>query len=175
VLVVVLIGVGGAWYLAQQAQQDLAAEQARTATLLAAQQRYKKVAALESENELWQTAQHVAGATEIDWQDYLVKVQQTLPDGVQIQSVKVDSETPLAAYAQPSSPLLGARVATITFTASSAELPDVPRWLDALKTLTGYADANPDSVDLNAGEYAATITMHVNTGAFDNRFATKEK
>ncbi|GAA4160377.1 hypothetical protein GCM10022286_16300 [Gryllotalpicola daejeonensis] len=174
VLVLVVLGVGGAWYASVSAQMQLAAEQQRTSSLAAEQLQFSKISTLESQTQLVQTAQRVAGATEIDWQGYLTKVQATLPAGVTIKTVKVDSETPLVAYAQPNTPLLGPRVATITFTATSDQLPDVPAWLDALSKLKGFADANPDTVNLTAQQYSATITMHVNADVFDNRFAPKD-
>jgi hypothetical protein len=103
-------------------------------------------------------------------------VQATLPASVTITAVDVESSTPMAVYAQPTTPLQGSRVATISFTATSSVLPDVPAWLTSLATLPGYADALPGSVQLDStsGVYTANITMHVNSDAFSKRFSTDE-
>lgn len=180
VLGVVLItcaGVAGTAVLGFRAQLDLAAAQAQTSDLLAEQSQYKEVRKVQDQVTLVEAAQQVGASTEIDWKDYLQKVQATLPPDVTLATVTIDSATPLATYAQPTAPLLGARVATLSFEASSPTLPVVPTWLNALATLPGFADATPGSVTLDqtSGAYTVDITMHINESAFDRRFETKEK
>ena len=170
------LGVGAATALALTAQTELETEQARTATLLQEQGEYFAVRALQSQVALIEAAQQVGASTEIDWKDYLDAVQSTLPRSVTISTVQVDSATPLAAYTQATAPLQGLRVATVSFTATSTVLPDIPAWLTALATLDGFADALPGSVSLDevTGSYTVTITMHVNDAAFAHRFAPTE-
>ena len=101
----------------------------------------------------------------------------TLPANVALTSVKIEAGTPFQSFAQATVPLQGARVATLSFTATSSALPEVPAWLDSLTTLPGYADASPGSVtraDSNS-PYTVDITMHINEAAFTNRFAAKGK
>jgi hypothetical protein len=67
-------------------------------------------------------------------------------------------------------------VATLSFTAKSPTLPEVPAWLNSLAGLPGYTDASPSSVSLdNKGVYTVIITMHINQAAYTNRFAAKGK
>ncbi|MET3564971.1 hypothetical protein ABIC47_000442 [Leifsonia sp. 563] len=175
VIALTVLGILGAGALAVSAQRDLAAEQATTQQLLKQQLQYVKVRAVQQQLDLIKTAQEVGASTEIAWTPYLQKVQATLPPNVTITGVAVDSSTPIELYPQSTASLQGPRVATIVFTAQSPSLPEVPSWLIALKTLPGYADALPDSVNLDSsGTYTVTITMHVDEKAFSNRFSTKQ-
>ncbi|TFD06669.1 MULTISPECIES: hypothetical protein [unclassified Cryobacterium] len=177
VAVVVALLVGSASALAYTAQANLADEQARTATLLTEQGQYFAVRTLQNQVTLTEAAQRVGASTEIDWKTYLDAVQNTLPPSVTITSVQVDSATPLAAYTQATAPLQGSRVATVSFTATSTVLPDIPAWLTALGALDGFADALPGSValDQTTGIYTVTISMHINDSAFAHRFDPTEK
>ncbi|MGO4104371.1 hypothetical protein AB4Y63_10500 [Leifsonia sp. YAF41] len=176
VLLIVVLGAGAATALSIQAQAQLLAEQSRTGELLAEQAKYMEVRTVQNQVGLVRAAQQVGASTEINWKDYLQKVQATLPAGVTIDTVDVDSASPMAIYVQPTAPLQGARVATVNFTAKSTGLPDVPTWLTALTTLPGYADALPDSVTLDeaTGIYTVSITMHVSDAAFAQRFVEEK-
>jgi len=149
VIAVVLLAIAGSlgtkvW--SQSAAEEQRTEQTRAATLLAQQRSFNDVVGIQSVVALAQAAQRVGASTEVDWKSYLDKVQATLPADVAVKSITVDSSSPTAAYAQPTDPLQGARVATISFSASSPDIPKVPEWLDALAKLPGYADATPGSV-----------------------------
>ena len=176
-LAIVLAGTAAATYASSNAQEQLLAEQSNTAALLAEQAQYGEIRTAQAQVDLVKAAQQVGVSTEIDWKDYLQAVQATLPASVAIESVMVDSATPILLYPQPTVPLQGARVATVDFTASSTALPDVPAWLNGLTTLPGFADALPGSVTLDetTGIYTVTITMHVNEAAFAQRFTAKEE
>ncbi len=175
-LVVMAGGTALATLQAVKAQSQLSAEQARGQAVLLQQQKYVEVRKVQAELKLIRAAEQVGTSTEIDWRKYLNAVQATLPANVVIDTVHIDSATPLAPYAQSTVPLQGARVATLSFTAKSATLPQVPAWLDALTALPGYADASPGSVTRDAGgSYSVKITMHINGQAFTNRFAVKGK
>ncbi|TFD55426.1 hypothetical protein E3T55_01045 [Cryobacterium frigoriphilum] len=176
VVVVTLLGVGAANFVASTAQGRLESEQARTVALVAEQGKYADIREMQTQVELARAAQRVGASTEIDWRDYLQQVQATLPGGVAIETVDVDSASPLTAYTQATAPLQGARLATVQFTATSLVLPDVPTWLRALATLPGFADALPGSVtrDDASGAYTVTITMHINDEALAQRFTEGE-
>lgn len=177
VLAIVVVGTGATTAFALQAQTQLLAEQGRTADLLAQQSKYIEVRKVQDRIDLVKVAQQVGVSTEVDWKKYLDDVQATLPASVTIDTVNVDSATPLAIYTQPTAPLQGARVATVSFTAKSTTLPDVPTWLNALAALPGFADALPGSVTLDeaTGAYMVSITMHINDAAYAQRFVVKEK
>jgi hypothetical protein len=159
-----------------QAKSDLSIAQANTQSILLQQRKYGEVSAIQKQVATIQAAQQVGTSTEINWKNYLISVQTTLPPNVTLDSVNIDSATPFASYAQASAPLQGERIATLSFTAISSTLPQVPQWLIALATLPGYADANPGSVNRTEnGSYSVNITMHINQAAFTNRFATAGK
>jgi hypothetical protein len=172
-----ILGTGAAALQAMQMQTNLAAEQSRTTALLVEQRKYGTVRTVQQEASLVEAAQQVGTSTEIDWQKYLNEVQATLPANVMLTSITIDAGSPLQSYGQASVPLQGVRVATLSFAATSATLPEVPTWLDSLTSLPGYADASPGSVtrDDATGAYTVAITMHINEAAFTNRFAAKGK
>jgi hypothetical protein len=175
VAVTMLLGVGAASFVASTAQERLATEQARTVALLAEQVQYADIRQMQTQVELARAGQQIGASTEIAWRDYLQEVQATLPESVAIETVTVDSASPLAAYTQATVPLQGARMATVGFTATSLVLPDVPTWLRALATLPGFADALPGSVtrEDTSGVYTVTITMHINDAALAQRFTAE--
>lgn len=174
---VMILGTGAAALQAMQTQSNLAAERNRTTALLVEQRKYGTVRSVQQEVSLVEAAQQVGTSTEIDWQKYLNQVQTTLPANVILTSVTIEAGSPLQSYIQASVPLQGARVATLSFAATSATLPEVPAWLNSLTSLPGYADASPGSVtrDDATGVYTLAITMHINEAAFTNRFAAKGK
>jgi type IV pilus assembly protein PilM len=175
-IVLVVLGTGAANVAVLKARSDLAAEQAQTGALLAEQAKYNDVRKVQAEVARINAALRIGAKTEIDWKTYLDAVQKTLPGNVTIDTVKIDSSSPLTEYAQSTAPLQGARVATLSFSARSPTLPAVPTWLDSLQTLPGFADALPDSVaKSDDGSYTVNITMHINDGAFSKRFTAEGK
>jgi hypothetical protein len=175
-VVAILVGIGsGAAFLERMnAEDDLMVAQGETQTLLMEQGAYADVRATQAQVGLAGAAQTVGGSTDIDWPTYLEKVQATLPVGVTIIGVSLDQASPLVQYAQPTAPLQGSRVATLTFQATSPTLPSVPDWLNGLATLPGFADAQPGSVALEDGMYKADVTMHITADAFSGRFAASK-
>jgi hypothetical protein len=178
ILVAVVLVGASALVRAQaiQAKSDLSIAQANTQSILLQQRKYGEVSKIQKQVGTIQAAQQVGTSTEINWKDYLISVQATLPPNVTLDSVNIDSATPFASYAQASAPLQGERIATLSFTAISSTLPQVPQWLIALATLPGYADANPGSVTrTETGSYSVNITMHINQAAFTDRFSAVGK
>jgi Tfp pilus assembly protein PilN len=174
VFIIVVVACGGTWAMGSVAQANLLAAQSQRQQLIVQQGKYADVTTTKASIALVQAGQKVGDSTEIDWQAYLTKLQATLPSGVALTAVAIDSATPLKQYAPATVPLQGDRIATLTFTASSATLPSIPDWLDGLATLPGFADATPGDVSLaDAGGYTASVTMHINTKAFANRFDKK--
>lgn len=175
VFLVVVVACGGAWAWSTLAQTSLATAQSEQQSLIAQQAKYSKVTTIQDATTLIKAAQIVGDATEIDWQDYLSRLQATLPAGVTLATVSIDTADPMTAYAQSATPLQGDRIATLAFTATSPSLPSIPVWLDGLKTLPGFVDATPGQVSLADGVYSADVTMHIGTDAFANRFDPKKK
>ncbi|MCU1411780.1 MAG: pilM [Rhodoglobus sp.] len=176
VLLVVLAGVGGAYYLSMTAEAELASARSNQTSLLAQEAQFSDLKAAKVGIATIEAGQYVGASTEIDWTAYLESLQATLPDGVLITNVAIDSASPFMDYAQSSSPLEGSRVATLLFTATSPGLPSIPSWLDGLATLKGFADAVPGSVNVEGdGTYVVNITMHINSDAFALRFPGEDK
>jgi hypothetical protein len=176
-VIVMVLSAGAAFAFNVASQARMLVAQSETASLLAQQQDFVKVRAVQSQVGIAQAAQQVGASTEIDWKAYLSRVQATLPGEVLMQKVTVDSSTPLAIYTQATAPLQPSRVATLTFTASSPNIPQVPTWLRSLAKLPGYADATPGTITLDktTNQYTVNITMHINDAAFDKRFQPKGK
>ncbi|MCS0498630.1 PilN domain-containing protein [Protaetiibacter mangrovi] len=175
VVVLTIAAVGGAWYLAFSATLAAQAEQARTTDLLAEQAKYADVQYAITQVEVGDAALKVGGSTEIDWQDYLGRVQASLPAGVALDSFTVDASTVTEQYPQSSTPLQGARIATLQFSAISPSLPEIPDWLNRLKELPGYVDATPGSVSRSDdGSYTASIEMHIDSQAYSNRLTAED-
>lgn len=174
VLVVVAVACAGAWAWGGLAQTNLAAAQSQQAALTSQAASFSAVTTLKDSIALIKAGQVVGDSSEINWQSYLTKLQATLPAGVVISTVTVDSATPLKPYAQTTTPLQGDRIAMLTFSASSATLPSIPVWLNGLKTLPGFVDATPGTVTLTDSGYTAQVVMHINSDALANRFAAKK-
>jgi hypothetical protein len=176
VAAVVAIGVGGASLAASGAATDLANAEGQTASLLQQQSQYTDVRTTEASTSLLEAGQEVGGSTEIAWGPYLRTVRASLPKGVVINGVSVDSASAIAPYAQSAIPLQGQRVATLTLDAVSTTLPSVPAWLDSVKALTGYVDATVNSVTLDdtGTRYTVNMTIHINEDAFDGKYDQKK-
>jgi Tfp pilus assembly protein PilN len=176
VVLITLAGVAGAYYLSMTADAELATARATQTSLLAQEAQFSELKTAKTGIATIEAGQYVGASTEIDWKTYLESLQATLPDGVVITSVAIDSASPFADYAQSTSPLEGSRVATLLFTATSPGLPSIPTWLDGLGTLKGFADAVPGSVNVGTdGTYVVNITMHINSDAFALRFPGEDK
>jgi hypothetical protein len=175
VLVLVLGGAGLATVQSIQAQAGLLTAESRTQTLLEQQKKYIEVRQVQDDVSARTAAQQVGTSTEIDWKTYLTGVQGTLPATVTLTTFKIDSASPLAVFTQATVPLQGTRVATLSFTVVTPNLPQVPVWLNALPSLPGFVDAVPGSVarDDTTGVYTVNITMHIDGAAFSKRFAAK--
>jgi Tfp pilus assembly protein PilN len=175
VVALVALGTAGGMVLNATAQGSLAAAQDETLNLLGQQAQYSELKGVQERIALTEAAQAVGAGTEVDWSAYLGALRATLPAGVTLTSVSVDSASPTKVYEQPTVPLEGARIATLTFSALSPALPDVPTWIDALATLPAFVDAIPDSVTLDdSGAYVVNMTMHIGADAYSGRFAPAE-
>ena len=172
VIIVVGAGVAAASWQANLSQEQLAVTQARTAELLLEQTKFVEVRTVQDEVDAVGSAREIGASTEVDWQGYFAGVRAVIPADVTIDSLAVDSESPLVAYGQPEAPLQEARIATLVIGLTSPSLPTVPEWLNAIKTLPGYADSTPGSITQNeTGAYLVTLTVHIDEGARSNRFA----
>ncbi|HWH26358.1 MAG TPA: hypothetical protein VNT53_06915 [Pseudolysinimonas sp.] len=175
VAIATVAGCIGAVAYSAAAQVQLTIAQQQQETLVAEQALYAKVKAVNDTITLIKAGQEVGGSTEIQWRDYLLAVQGTLPAGLVLQSVSVDEGTPMTAFEQSEAPLQGVRVAELTFTAQSATLPSIPDWLRSLSKLEGFVDAVPGSISAGENGYVAQVVMHIDASAFSHRFDPDKK
>lgn len=175
-VLVAVVGTGAAFVFNVAAAVDLVSTQDETIQLQEDLGNHSEVRDVKANVATSEEAQRVGGSTDIDWKTYLSNLQATLPAGVVITSVDVETGSPITDFAQPTVPLEGARIGTLTFEATSPALPSIPVWLDGLETLEGFVDAVPNSVEMvEAGGYKASITMHINAEAYSGRFAQEEE
>lgn len=178
IAVVVLVGAGvaAASWQAAVSKAQLESAQARTLELLNEQTKYVEVLQVQAEVDTATAARQVGASTEVDWNGYLQEIRAILPADVLIETVSVVSASPLVPFEQATAPLQDQRVATLTIAVTSPSLPAVPRWLEDLRALPGYADATPGSIKRESeDEFTVNLTMHINEGAYSNRFASAEE
>lgn len=172
-IVLMAAGIGLATWQAALSQAQLASAEQRTTELLAEQAKFIEVRQVQDDVDLSIAAREVGASTEVDWKAYLHEVRDVLPSNVTIDSVDITSASPLVLFEQPTAPLQAARIATILITMTSPGLPTVPAWLEKFKALPGYADGSPGSIRRSdTGDYQVDLTLHINEGAYSNRFAT---
>lgn len=170
VAIVTAVGCAATFGVSSAAQVALLAAQQQQQALVLEQAKYADVSAVQLTIQTINAGQQVGSSTEVDWRDYITKLQKTLPDGVKITSVKVDTGTPMQLFPQSDAPLQGARVGAISFEASSKTLPDIPDWLRGLATMPGFVDATPGSVKSEGSAYTVQVLMHYNAEAYSMRF-----
>jgi hypothetical protein len=171
--VVVAIAVAASTLQAARAQSDLESVQGETSTLLVQQGKYTELRDVERRSALIEAGQAVGGAAEINWKAYITELQAKLPAGVTITQLTIDSQSPIATYAQSSTPFEGQRIATVTATVTSPTIPSVPDWTDSIAGVTGYVDSTISSItrQSSSNNYSAEITIHANEKAFDHKYS----
>ncbi|GAB3403947.1 hypothetical protein GCM10027515_15310 [Schumannella luteola] len=176
VAIVVAGAVGGSWYLgfaAQAAVQDARAEVDQLNLDLA---KFSDIRQTQTLIATGDAALQVGGSSDIDWAGYISQLQANLPAGVTITSITADSQGIEEPYTQPSTPLEGSRIGTLTFSAESPTAPSIPDWIDSLSTLPGFVDATPTSFsrDESTGVYTLELVMHINKDAYSYKYAPKQ-
>lgn len=170
-VVLVAIATGVSTVYAKSANDALASAQSETGTLTAQASKYSAVRSTQSQVDLIKAAQLVGGSTDVDWTKYLSSVALTVPSGVSVTSLSVVNASPVMAVAEPTTPLQGQRVATLSFQITSDNLPAITTWLNNLTTLTGYVDASAGNVSSGTTGYTGSVTLHINQKVFSNTYA----
>lgn len=174
VLLIVGVAGGGTWAKLQSitAEATLAAEQDRSQALIDRQAEFGDVMAVQAEIDERLAAREVITSTEIDWQAIIVAVRGTLPEDAIVMSVSVDGSSPMEAYAQPTAPLQGSRVATVSFTVRTPEFLSVPDIEDKLAGVLGFVDVQVPSSTLDPveGFFETSFVVHLSDEAYTGRF-----
>lgn len=169
-----VLGVIYAFGASIASQASLVAEQERTAELVEKQEQFAVARATAAQIDAILNARQLAMATEINWNESFKEIEASLPEGVTITSVKIDSISPIDELPVSDVPLQLGYVAALTVTASSLTVPDVEQWLDNLAAVTGFAGvAPPVSVVEGEDGYVVSIQILLNSEAFELRFADK--
>lgn len=172
VVAVTATGVVGATIASGASLLVLNAEVERGNQLLKDQAEFAEVRQIKTMIGKAEEGLELGSSTEIRWSAYLAEIAASLPAGTTVTDIAAVLATPTQPYAAPTIPLQGERIGELTFTATTATLPDVEVWLNGLETVTGFVDATPGSVDLDAnGTYTVKIVMHINSDVFENRFS----
>jgi hypothetical protein len=147
----------------------------RTASILAQQQKYSEARVLSDQVAIAKDSRIAGLATEIDWKQYLDRVQASLPPGTTIANVTATIAKPTDQVSEEGAPLAASSVAGIDFVATTPTLPDVSQWIDNLGTLPGFVGAIPGNITRNDdGTYLVAITMRINELALANRYVPTE-
>lgn len=140
----------------EAADRELALVQERTAELEAEQQRYAEVPLVLAALDRARNAREVGMSTEIRWMPYYSAIAATAPPGVSIESIKVQSATPMVSAIGPTDALSALGISVITFSAQSSTVPDTEAWLRALEQVPGFSDPWFSQATLNeAGDVVA--------------------
>jgi hypothetical protein len=170
--VIVAIGGGAAAFAWNAVSQvELLSAQSETQTLSLQVNEFSDVRAAQQALRDGEAAVRVAGSTDIDWADYLTRLQGTLPADVTLTDVAIESAGIEEAYAQSELPLAQRRIAVLTFTAQTTVLPSIPSWIEGMRDLPGFAEATPGTLVTEEGIYTATVTMTIDEDAYSHHFA----
>ncbi|WP_380168485.1 PilN domain-containing protein [Jannaschia sp. R86511] len=177
-LVAVSAGLGAGWYLAAAdaaaAQEELAAEQARTVELQAEAAQFAQVPAILASVGRAESALATAMASDVEWYRYLSQIGQSAPDTVWFQTITAATVAPGSLTADPLAPQ--DTVAEVSTTGRALSYPDVATWLDAMDGIKDldYVFFTDATLDDDTGEdpwVDFTATSKVAPGAFSDRYA----
>ena len=172
-VVVAAAGCGGAFLIERHAAGQMLAAKQQSDSLHGAQTQFSGVTAVRQGITSSVAAQRTAAVRMIDWESYMDQVAGSLPEGLSIGSIAVDSTVPSPAASTPTpSPqagtgLTGSYVATVTVHVLTTRLATVQTWLGSLTTLRGYVDASPGAVSTaSTGGLDVAVTLHLNAKAY---------
>lgn len=176
-LVATLAVAAGAYTLAvvdrNNAQEDLAAEQAVTTELQTEAAKYAEVPRIFAIIDGATEGRRVALAQDISWSTLMGQIAATYPGDVWLDSVQATLDSPLpgpaagAPDAVAASPeLTPPGVATITIQGAAKSHPDVANWLDSLASVPNIADTSLATSTL-AEEDGQVFVKYDNTAVLD--------
>lgn len=175
-LVVSLLMIGAAWVWNQVAQQQLAAEQARTSTLIAEIGSLSDVSgALAAEEELTGYLAEAMGS-DLTWQDVRRKVESVLPSDVSLIGFDLIPGAP-STVAQPDDVAAGAVGLAGTITLDSPNTIEIATISAALRRVDAImlSDANAiTESSIQDGRFTYTIDVTFDQSIYTARYAAEE-
>jgi hypothetical protein len=121
---------------------------------------------LQGQLALGKAAVRVGSSTAIDWDPEIDKIWSTMPDGFSITAISTDAASPVTDYPQGGTPLDAPRAATVTITAKTSSLDQLPKWISAVTALPEVADASPSVNTGDSAKYTVVLTTHLTTKAY---------
>lgn len=174
ILVLVIVatgsGVAASFLFAADAQQRLQAERAVTEQLLATQLQYADVTTLRADIQVITDLRSQLGATELLWAEVLAPYLGVIGDDAEILSLSVAGDEPGAPQLGVTGPLRQPRVATVSMSVATVDLPSPWIWYRAWQRLDTFADASIDRVVEGSAGYETFITINLNGDAASLRF-----
>ena len=172
-LVVVLLVFAFATLRHRQASDDLAREQATTATFTAQQSRYSMVTQIQGSTASirQQLASLMTG--DADTSGLLASVRTTLPRGTALTAVQLTvSAGGAQASGATSLDTSGAtQLGTVSLTGTSPRLQDIATYVDALSARPGLVDVVPVTNQSSGSAYTFTVTAAVTDAVLTHRYA----
>ena len=167
---VAALATGAGFVLASDSASDAEARAAtKQSELLAATAqlgKFNDIRELQQRIVLGTAALRVGSSTEIDWKRWTGLVLADMPAGFTLTGIKADGATPYLDYAQGATPIDdGVRAATITVTATTPSITELPVWLRELKGLQAYTDLSP-AVSGSEGDYTVEVVVHLSPAAY---------
>lgn len=164
--VVVAGGVAGSAAVAMGASTTLALQNDRAGQLAQQLTRYQALQQLQGKLALGKAAVRVGSSTAIDWDTQIDRIKAHIPAGYSITAISTDSATPVTDYAQGGTPLDAPRAATVTITAKTSSLAELPAWISAVAALPEVADTSPSVNTADTSKYTVVLTTHLTTKAY---------
>ena len=175
-LVVVLVvgAVAASFWYAAQAEARLAAERQVTEQLLATQLEYSEVTQVRAQLERIRGVSERLGATEVLWRDVVTPYLNALTDDELVDAITITGTDPNGPALGLADPLRYPRVATITLSVLTAEVPEPHRWVRGWEQLETFADTSIDSILEDGGGYLSTVTINLDQAALSGRWTAGE-
>lgn len=156
---VLLAGMGGAWWL-QKLSTDLRdAAQATTEDLTARQAQFAEVNGVLADIRTSETALDRARATDILWASVLVDLQGTLPPGARVTELTIQAPAPATPLSPATDVLQGERAATVSFKALATNAPDASAWMRAVEQIGGVVFVAPRVTQVLEDQPGYTVEM----------------
>lgn len=151
----------------RNAESDLAKTQDDNAALVAEQAQYAEVPTLLGRLDNLTQARLTGMGSEVLWRPYIVALAATAPAGVSITNLRV--APPITDQLVATGDLSDVVIATVSFEAESATLPDTAAWLDALAPVVGLSDPEFSSAIIK-GDSESGLVFYAVTGSVDVTF-----
>lgn len=167
-------GVAASFWYAAQAESRLAAERQVTEQLLATQLEYSEVTQVRSQLERIRGVSERLGATEVLWRDVVTPYLNALTDEELVDAITITGTDPNGPALGLADPLRFPRIATITMSVLTEDVPEPYRWVRSWEQLETFADASIDTILEDDGPYLTTVTINLDQAALSGRWLDGE-